>query len=90
MGLVKGFTLLEVVIAFTILGITLSVLFSLLSQSTNTLEKLKRDWEDLITLEKKINLGSIEGVEVYEKKLEEYNLRVKVYRKRNVELITIE
>jgi len=90
MGLVKGFTLLEVVIAFTILGITLSVLFSLLSQSTNTLEKLKRDWEDLITLKKKINLGSIEGVEVYEKKLEEYNLRVKVYRKRNVELITIE
>lgn len=90
MGLVKGFTLLEVVIAFTILGIILSVLFSLLSQSTNTLEKLKRDWEDLITLEKKINLGSIEGVEVYEKKLEEYNLRVKVYRKRNVELITIE
>ena len=90
MGLVKGFTLLEVVIAFTILGITLSVLFTLLSQSTNTLEKLKRNWEDLITLDKKINLGSTEGVEVYEKKLEEYNLRVKIYRKGNVELITIE
>ena len=90
MGLVKGFTLLEVVIAFTILGIILSVLFTLLSQSTNTLEKLKRSWENLIILNNRVNLGSTEGIEIYEEILEEYNLRVKIYRKGNVELITIE
>jgi len=87
---VRGFTLLEVLIALTILGLSLTVIFSLFSQTSTYLQRLKRDWENFRVLDKKVKLGSTEGIKVERKELKEYNVRVKIYKKDGIELITLE
>ncbi|WP_164930596.1 type II secretion system protein [Aquifex aeolicus] len=86
----RAFTLLEVLIALTILGISLTVIFSLFSQSSAYLQNLKEEWEAFRVLDSKVKLGSTEGVKVEKKELKEYNVRVRIYRKGEIELLTVE
>ncbi|WP_461831243.1 PulJ/GspJ family protein [Aquifex sp.] len=86
----RGFTLLETVIALTVIGLTLSVIFSLLSRSIKTMEDVKRQWEDFTYLDRAVKLGISNGINVEERKLEEYEVKVRIYKKGNVELILLE
>ncbi len=86
----RGFTLLETVIALTVIGLTLSVIFSLLSRSIKTMEDVKRQWEDFTYLDRAVKLGISNGINVEEKKLEEYEVKVRIYKKGNVEFILLE
>ena len=88
--LIKGFTLLETLIAITILGIVLSVIFSLFSESFGRLEKLEKDIKDFTGLQKAIFLGNTQGVDIKETTLKEYNVKVRIYRRGNIELIEVE
>jgi len=81
---------LEVLIALTILGISLTVIFTLFSRSSAYLQNLKEEWEAFRVLDSKVKLGSTEGIKVESKELKEYNVRVRVYKKDGVELIRLE
>ena len=90
LSLKKGFTLLETLIAITILGVVLSVLFAILSDSFGRLEGLERNLKDFVELRKAIFLGHTQGVDIREETLKEYNVKVRIYRKGEVELIELE
>ena len=81
---------MEVLIALTILGISLTVIFTLFSRSSAYLQSLKEEWETFRVLDSKVKLGSTEGIKVESKELKEYNVRVRVYKKDGVELIRLE
>ncbi|GAB6066611.1 hypothetical protein JCM9492_17070 [Aquifex pyrophilus] len=86
----RGFTLLETVIALTLIGLTLSVIFSLLSQGIKIVEDIKGKWEDFTYLDRAVKLGIREGVNIKERELEEYGVKVRIYKKGEMELILLE
>ncbi len=90
MSLKEGFTLLETLIAITILGVVLSILFSILSDSFGRLERLERNLEDFVRLREAVFLGRTEGVDIREETLKEYNVKVRIYRKGEMEFIELE
>lgn len=90
MRIKRGFTLLETLIAITILGVVLSVLYSILSDSFGRLERLERNLEDFVKLRKAILLGDTQGVDIKEETLKEYGIRARIYKRGEIELIELD
>ena len=68
----KGFTLIEVLVALSVLVITFSVLFELLLSARKDYELAKSLYEDMNLLNNKILENKLEGVQVRERELKDY------------------
>jgi prepilin-type N-terminal cleavage/methylation domain-containing protein len=71
-GTCKGFTLIEVLIALSVLVITFSVLFELLLSARKDYELAKSLYQDMGLLNNKILENRLEGVRVRERELKDY------------------
>ncbi len=68
----KGFTLIETVIALTIIVISFTVFLDLLARARYVLEKEKIRFEDMVMLDTKIKLGDLEGVSVRKRSMQDF------------------
>ncbi len=71
-GTCRGFTLIEVLIALSVLVITFSVLFELLLSARKDYELARRLFQDMSLLNNKILENRLEGVQVRERELKDY------------------
>ena len=71
-GTCRGFTLIEVLIALSVLVITYSVLFELLLSARKDYELTKNLYQDMSLLNNKILENRLEGVQVRERELRDY------------------
>jgi prepilin-type N-terminal cleavage/methylation domain len=71
-GTCRGFTLIEVLVALSVLVITFSVLFELLISARKDYELAKSLYEDITHLNNKILENKLEGVQVRERELKDY------------------
>ncbi|MFZ8860505.1 MAG: type II secretion system protein [Thermocrinis sp.] len=71
-GTCRGFTLIEVLIALSVLVITFSVLFELLLSARKDYELTKSLYQDMSILNNKILENRLEGVQVRERELKDY------------------
>ncbi len=71
-GTCRGFTLIEVLIALSVLVITFSVLFELLLSARKDYELVKNLFQDMSILNNKILENRLEGVQVRERELKDY------------------
>jgi len=71
-GTCRGFTLIEVLIALSVLVITFSVLFELLLSARKDYELAKSLYQDISILNNKILENKLEGVQVRERELRDY------------------
>jgi prepilin-type N-terminal cleavage/methylation domain-containing protein len=71
-GTCKGFTLIEVLVALSVLVITFSVLFELLLSARKDYELAKSLYQDMNLLNNKILENRLEGVQVRERELRDY------------------
>jgi prepilin-type N-terminal cleavage/methylation domain-containing protein len=71
-GTCKGFTLIEVLIALSVLVITFSVLFELLLSARKDYELARNLYQDMSLLNNKILENRLEGVQVRERELKDY------------------
>jgi len=71
-GTCKGFTLIEVLIALSVLVITFSVLFELLLSARKDYELAKNLYQDMSLLNNKILENRLDGVQVRERELKDY------------------
>jgi len=71
-GTCKGFTLIEVLVALSVLVITFSVLFELLISARKDYELAKSLYQDMGLLNNKILENKLEGVQVRERELKDY------------------
>ena len=67
----KGFTLIEVLVAFTILGVAFSVLFYLQSQAVKILERDKALWKNFLYASNNIKEGKLTNLSVEKIRLPE-------------------
>ena len=86
----RGFTLIEVLIAVVILGVSLTVIFSVITQAVKLVGETENNFNDLISLDEAIKLEKPTNAQIEEKLLKEYNLKAIIYRKGRVELIKIQ
>jgi len=71
-GTCRGFTLIEVLVALSVLVITFSVLFELLLSARKDYELAKSLYLDMSILNNKILENKLEGVQVRERELKDY------------------
>jgi prepilin-type N-terminal cleavage/methylation domain-containing protein len=71
-GTCRGFTLIEVLIALSVLVITFSVFFELLLSARKDYELAKSLYEDMSLLNNKILENRLDGVQVRERELKDY------------------
>lgn len=71
-GICRGFTLIEVLVALSVLVITFSVLFELLLSARKDYELAKSLYQDMSLLNNKILENRLEGVQVRERELKDY------------------
>jgi prepilin-type N-terminal cleavage/methylation domain-containing protein len=71
-GTCKGFTLIEVLVALSVLVITFSVLFELLLSARKDYELANSLYQDMNLLNNKILENRLEGVQVRERELKDY------------------
>jgi prepilin-type N-terminal cleavage/methylation domain len=71
-GTCRGFTLIEVLIALSVLVITFSVLFELLLSARKDYKLTKSLYQDMSILNNKILENRLEGVQVRERELKDY------------------
>ncbi len=71
-GTCRGFTLIEVLIALSVLAITFSVLFELLLSARKDYELARNLFQDMSILNNKILENKLEGVQVRERELKDY------------------
>jgi len=71
-GTCRGFTLIEVLIALSVLVITFSVLFNLLLSARKDYELARSLYQDMSILNNKILENRLEGVQVRERELKDY------------------
>jgi prepilin-type N-terminal cleavage/methylation domain-containing protein len=71
-GTCRGFTLIEVLIALSVLVITFSVLFELLLSARKDYELAKSLYQDMNLLNNKILENRLDGVQVRERELKDY------------------
>jgi prepilin-type N-terminal cleavage/methylation domain-containing protein len=72
LGTCRGFTLIEVLVALSVLVITFSVLFELLLSARKDYELAKSLYQDMGLLNNKILENRLEGVQVRERELKDY------------------
>jgi len=72
-GTCKGFTLLEVLVALTVLAIGFGVLFELLANAQREYQLSKELYEDVIFLSNAILQNRFDLVEVKERNLKDYS-----------------
>ncbi len=68
----EGFTLVELLIAFSIVAITFPVLLSLLSYSTQLYRNSSELFSDLIVLDSKVKEGKLQELEVREEEVPDF------------------
>jgi prepilin-type N-terminal cleavage/methylation domain-containing protein len=71
-GTCRGFTLIEVLVALSVLVITFSVLFELLLSARKDYELSKSLYQDMSILNNKILENRLDGVQVRERELKDY------------------
>jgi prepilin-type N-terminal cleavage/methylation domain len=71
-GTCRGFTLIEVLIALSVLVITFSVLFELLLSARKDYELARSLYQDMSILNNKILENKLDGVQVRERELKDY------------------
>jgi prepilin-type N-terminal cleavage/methylation domain-containing protein len=71
-GTCRGFTLIEVLVALSVLVITFSVLFELLLSARKDYELARSLYQDMNLLNNKILENRLEGVQVRERELRDY------------------
>jgi prepilin-type N-terminal cleavage/methylation domain-containing protein len=71
-GTCRGFTLIEVLIALSVLVITFSVLFELLLSARKDYELAKSLYQDMNLLNNKILENRLDGIQVRERELKDY------------------
>jgi prepilin-type N-terminal cleavage/methylation domain-containing protein len=71
-GTCRGFTLIEVLVALSVLVITFSVLFELLLSARKDYELAKSLYQDMNLLNNKILENRLDGVQVRERELKDY------------------
>jgi prepilin-type N-terminal cleavage/methylation domain-containing protein len=71
-GTCRGFTLIEVLVALSVLVITFSVLFELLLSARKDHELSKSLYQDMSLLNNKILENRLEDVQVRERELKDY------------------
>jgi prepilin-type N-terminal cleavage/methylation domain-containing protein len=71
-GTCRGFTLIEVLIALSVLAITFSVLFELLLSARKDYELARNLYQDMSLLNNKILENRLDGVQVRERELKDY------------------
>jgi len=71
-GTCRGFTLIEVLIALSVLVITFSVLFELLLSARKDYELARSFYQDMSLLNNKILENRLEDVQVRERELKDY------------------
>jgi prepilin-type N-terminal cleavage/methylation domain-containing protein len=71
-GTCRGFTLIEVLVALSVLVITFSVLFELLLSARKDYELSKSLYQDMSLLNNKILENRLEDVQVRERELKDY------------------
>jgi len=71
-GTCRGFTLIEVLVALSVLVITFSVLFELLLSAHKDYELARSLFQDMNLLNNKILENRMEGVRVRERELKDY------------------
>jgi len=71
-GICRGFTLIEVLVALSVLVITFSVLFELLLSARKDYELANSLYQDMNLLNNKILENRLEGVQVRERELKDY------------------
>ncbi len=90
-GRSEGFTLLEVVVALSVVAVAFIVLLEVLSYLGREMEKSERTLSDLITLDRKVKEGDLEGLRVERIEVPEYPVvRGVVYRIGNLFLVRYE
>ncbi|WP_333784207.1 prepilin-type N-terminal cleavage/methylation domain-containing protein [Thermocrinis sp.] len=71
-GTCKGFTLVEVLVALTVLAIGFGVLFELLANAQREYQLSKKLYEDVIFLSNSVIQNKFDSIEVKEKNLKDY------------------
>jgi prepilin-type N-terminal cleavage/methylation domain-containing protein len=71
-GTCRGFTLIEVLVALSVLVITFSVLFELLLSARKDYELARNLYQDMSLLNNKILENKLDGVQVRERELKDY------------------
>lgn len=80
----RGFTLLEVLIAITVIGITFTVGYNLLYRAHSDLDYTQRLLENFLYLDSKIKQGDSSGIKKTEKEISGYPIKEIVYEKDGV------
>ncbi len=75
----RGFTLIEVLIALTLLGITFSTLFYLLGKERGEFSYYRELYMDVSELTNRVETQDLRGLQVRERRLEEYGILEKIY-----------
>lgn len=87
----RGFTLIEVLIALTILVTAFGVLFDIIYKSNKDLDSAIKTFEDVIFIDNKVKLNDLKDIEVSHRSLSIYpQLLERQYRYREVSLIEYE
>ena len=87
----KGFTLIEVLVALTVVAVAFTILFETLSSAGKKYEEAEELFEAVLRLDAKLKLGDHEGVEVKERTLPDFpRIKEKVYSYRGVFFIRYE
>ncbi len=68
----KGFTLVELLIAFVIVAVTFSSLLDLLSTGLSLYDGSNQKFEDLITLDAKVKEGKLKDIKVHEAEVPDF------------------
>ncbi len=90
-GTYRGFTLLEVVIAISIIAVTFTVLFEVLSVALSRYEDAKTKFNNIIFLDTKIKERNFEGIEIKRKRLPDFpRITEKMYIYQDVYFIELE
>ncbi len=90
-GRYEGFTLIEVVIALSIIAVAFTTLLEVLSYLTKEISSAEERLKDVITLDRKVKEGDLEGVSVERRDVPDYPVvREVTYRLGGVFLIRYE